>query len=80
LASAASNGNSESPKTSIDTPGPQTSTSKEEKHPSSPEDIRPLPKDGHRRNQNINKQKRTTLILTDYIDKYALKKKLQSYS
>jgi hypothetical protein len=48
---------------------------KKKTHPSSPEDIRPLPKDGHRKNQNINKQKRTTVILTDYIVKYALKKK-----
>jgi hypothetical protein len=48
VAAAASKNNSEPPKTLTDSPRPSTSTSKEEIHPSSPEDIRPLPKDGHR--------------------------------
>jgi hypothetical protein len=44
------------------------------KHPSSPEDICPLPKAGPRTSQNVNKKKRTTAILTDTSVKNALKK------
>jgi len=50
------------------------STSKEETHPSSPEDIRPPPKAGTRKSQNVNKKKKTTVILTDSPVKIALKK------
>jgi hypothetical protein len=78
VAAAASNSNCEPPKTSIDSPGPSTSTSKAETHPSSPEDVRPLPKAGPRKSQNVNK-KRTTVILTDTsVKKY--RKKLQRTS
>jgi hypothetical protein len=49
VAEAASSSNSERQKTSIDSPGPSISTSKEEKHPSSPDDIRPLTKAGPRK-------------------------------
>jgi hypothetical protein len=64
VAAAASNSNSKPPKTSTDSPGLSTSTSKEEIHPSSP-DIRPLPNVGPRKSQNVNQKKRTTTILTD---------------
>jgi hypothetical protein len=46
VAAAASNSNSEPPEMSTDSPGPSTSTSKEERLPSSPDYIRPLPKAG----------------------------------
>jgi hypothetical protein len=58
---------------STDSPGPSTSTSKEERLPSSPDDIRPLPKAGLRKSQNVNKKKRTA-ILTDTSVKNAVKK------
>ena len=74
VAEAASNSYSEPPKTSIDSLGPSISTSKEETHPSSPDDIRPLPIAGPRKSQNVNKKKETTLILTDTPVKNALKK------
>ena len=64
-AAAASNSNSKPQETSIDSPGPSTCTSKEETRPSSPENIRPLPQAGPRKSQNVNKKKRTTVILTD---------------
>ena len=48
----------------IYSPGPSASTSKEETHSSSPEDIRPLPKAGPRKSQNVNKKKKETAILT----------------
>ena len=59
------NSSSEPPKTSIDSPGPSTCTSKEETHPSASQDIRPLPEAGPRKIQNANKKKRTTAILID---------------
>jgi hypothetical protein len=49
VAEATSNSNSKRQKTPIDSPGPSISTSKEETHPSSPDDIRPLTKAGHRK-------------------------------
>jgi hypothetical protein len=58
VSAAASNSNSKPPQT-------YTCTSKEETHPSSPEDIRPVSKAGRRKIQNVNKKKRTTNILTD---------------
>jgi len=72
VAAAVSNGNSEPPETSTDSPGPSTSTSKEERYPSSPDDIRPLPKAGPRKSQNVNKKKRTA-NLTDTSVKNAVK-------
>jgi hypothetical protein len=74
MAEAASNSNSERQKTSIDSPGPSISTSKEETHPSSPDDIRLLTKAGPKKSQNVNKKKKTTVILTDTPVKNALKK------
>jgi hypothetical protein len=65
VAEAASNNNSECQKTSIDSPGPSISTSKEETHPSSPDDIRLFTKAGPRKSQNLNKKNKTTVILTD---------------
>jgi len=57
---------------STDSPRSSTSTPKEETHPSSPEDIRPLPKDGHR--QSECKQAEENNCQFDwYIVKYALK-------
>jgi hypothetical protein len=73
VAAAAFNKNSERPNTSMDSTGPSTYTSKEEKHPSSPDDIRPLPKAGPRNSQNVIKKKRTTAILTDNPVKNSLK-------
>jgi len=72
VAAAASNSNSEPPKTSTDSPGP-TSTSKEERHPSSPDAVRPHPKAGPRRSQNVSKKKRTNATLTDTAVKNAVK-------
>jgi len=74
VAAPASNSNSEPPKTSIDSRGPSISTSKDKTHPSSLEDIWPLPKAGPRKTQNVNKRKRTTAILKDTPVKNALKK------
>jgi hypothetical protein len=74
VAAAAFNSNSKTPKTSMDSTGPSISTSKEETRPFSPEDIRPLPKPGHRKSQNVKKKMRTTAILTDTLVKNALKK------
>jgi len=65
VAAAASSSNGEPTKTSIYSPGPSTSTSKEETHPSFLEYIRFLPTAGPRKSQNVNKMKRTTAILTD---------------
>ena len=56
--------NSKTPKTSMDSTGLSIYTSKEETRPFSPEQIRPLPKPGHRKGHNV-KKKRTTAILTD---------------
>jgi len=67
VAAAASSSNGEPTKTSIYSPGP--STSKEETHPSFLEYIRFLPTAGPRKSQNVNKMKRTTVILTDTSDK-----------
>jgi len=74
VAAEASNGNSESPNTPIDSPGPSTFISKDKTHPSSLEDIRPLPKARPRKTQNVKKKKTTTAILTDTPIKNALKK------
>jgi len=65
MEAAASNSNSEPPKTSFYSPGPSTSTSKEETHPPFLEYIRFLPKTGPRKSQNVNQKKKTTAILTD---------------
>jgi hypothetical protein len=72
VAAAASNSNSEPPKASTDSPGPSTATSKEERHPFSPDDIRPPPKAGPRKSQNVNK-KRTIAILIETSVKNAVK-------
>jgi len=70
VAAEASNRNSEPPKTPNESPGPSTYTSKDKTRPSL-EDIRPLPKAGPRKTQNVKKKKKkknktkTTAILTD---------------
>jgi hypothetical protein len=61
------------PKTSMDYTGPSISTSKEKARPFPPEEIRPLPKPGHRKSQNVQK-KGTTAIFTDTPVKNTLKK------
>jgi len=68
VAAAASTSNSEPSKTSIYSPGPSTSASKEQTHPSFLEYIRFLPKAEPRKSRNVNKKKKkkkTTAILTD---------------
>jgi hypothetical protein len=75
VAAAGSNSNSEPPQTSIGSPGPSTSTSKEDTHPSSPEVIRLLPKAGPRKSKIVNEKKKTTAIFTDTHIKNVLKKK-----
>jgi hypothetical protein len=65
MGAAASSSNSEPPKTSIYSPAPSATTSKEETHPSFLEYIRLLPKARPRKSQNVNKNKKTTAILTD---------------
>ena len=58
VAAAASNSSSKPPKTSIGSPGPSTSTSKEDTHPSYPKVIRLLPKAGPRKSQIVNEKKK----------------------
>lgn len=74
VTAAASSSNCKPSEMSIDSPG-SSSTSKEATHPSTPEDVRPLPKAGPRKSQNVNKKKRTTAILTDTPVKSSLKKR-----
>jgi len=62
----------------IYSPGPSAFISKEETHSSSPEDIRPLPKTGPRKSQNVNKKRKETAILTDTPVKNAFKKNYSS--
>jgi len=74
VAAAAVNSNSKTPKTSMNSTGPSISTSKEETSPVSQKDIRPLPRSGHKKGQNVKTKKKTTAILTDTPVKNALKK------
>ena len=65
VTAAAYSSNSKATKMSIDSPGPSTSTSKEETHPSFPDDNLSIPKAGSRKSHIVNMKLRTAVILTD---------------